>query len=61
MSFPHSRIVWFSLQVAIGLTGPCTLTVKGHLLPIFLACVFLCGDDHGPGGVVDEEVQEEAG
>ena len=60
-SLQQSRIVLFSLQMAIALTSRFTLIVRGRLLPIFLDCLFLCGDDHGPGGVVDEEVQEEAG
>ena len=34
--------------MALALTSPFTLIVRGHLLPIFLACLFLFGDDHGP-------------
>ena len=34
--------------MAIALTGPFTLIVKGHLLPICLDCLFRFGDEYGP-------------
>ena len=33
--------------MALALTGPFTLIVRGHLLSIFLDCLFLFGYDHG--------------
>ena len=34
--------------MALALTSPLTLIVRGHLLSIVLECLFIFGDDRGP-------------